>query len=198
MTLRLARFGTAAACAWLTFAGSMPGGTAHAAPAAPAAASGAASGAAAGAAPGDVAPIDTLKRIRDTATITLGVRESSGAVLVRRRAAGAAGLFDRPLHARRGCREGRTEAAEARRALRRRDAGEPGRDAGGRKDRPRMRLDDQHAKARRGCRFRLHDVRLGCAPARAQGVEGDQHRRPARQDRRGRPRHDPPRSCFGR
>ncbi len=76
MTLRLARFGTAAACAWLTFAGSMPGGTAHAAPAAPAAASGAASGAAAGAAPGDVAPIDTLKRIRDTATITLGVRES--------------------------------------------------------------------------------------------------------------------------
>ncbi len=75
MTLRRTRLGTAAACAWLAFAGSIPGGAAHAAPATPPAPA-AASGPATAAAPGDVARIDTLKRIRDTATITLGVRAS--------------------------------------------------------------------------------------------------------------------------
>ena len=75
MILLHTRRGTALACVWLTFAGSMPAGAAHAASAAPVAST-MASGTAAGVAPRVVAHIDTLKRIRDTATITLGVRAS--------------------------------------------------------------------------------------------------------------------------
>lgn len=75
MILQLTRLGAALACAWLTFTGSMAASAAHAAAAAPAAPT-TASGTTAGAAPDVVANIDTLERVRNSATITLGVRAS--------------------------------------------------------------------------------------------------------------------------
>ena len=51
--------------------------------------------------------IDTLKRIRDTGAILIGVREAVGAVLVPRRAEAAAGLLGRPVPARRRGDQGR-------------------------------------------------------------------------------------------
>ncbi len=62
--------------------------------------------------------------------------------------------------------------------------------AGRRQDRPRMRLDDQHARPAEGCRVRVHDVRRGHQDAREEVVERELDRGPARQDRRRHQGHD--------
>ena len=135
--------------------------------------------------------IDTLKRIRDTGAILIGVREAVGAVLVPRRAEAAAGLLGRPVPARRRGDQGRAQAAAPRRQVRPGELGQPhpgaGREARSTSSAAR-RPTRATARSRSRSRTRRSSPASRCWPR--QVVEHRRHRGPARQDRRGDQGHD--------
>ena len=121
--------------------------------------------------------IDTLKRIRDTSTILIGVRESSvpfSFLDAQKQPQG----YSVDLCAARGRRgQGRAQGAEARRQVRAGDVVQPHPGAARRQDRPRVRLHHQHARPPEAGRVRVHDVRRGHQDAREEVVERELDRR---------------------
>ena len=113
-----------------------------------------------------------------------------GAVLFPRRAKAAAGLLGRSLPQGRRGDQGRAQDAAPRGEIRAGQLRQPDPRAAAEQDRPRMRIDDQHARPPEAGRVRVHDVHRRHQDAREDVVERQRHRGPSRQDDRRHQGHD--------